>query len=241
MQLNTSILGTLSVGQKAFSAAGVQIIPPFRGANGNAFLQDPRNKRFGDGITHINTVGYTTLGTAHLIGIMRPFNYTWLLTAIAANGTALVPYDDPGVYSTNMKYPTPGNKPATVANNTIAANDYVVIQLVDGTWHVSTIASGTFAGGDLVLTTAVPNITGGGAAVGAPVYFFGVIGDSDPNTGLVNPQTTIALSQTRDVTWSNDVCGIMAALHAGDPMLFYTPNTTNNGTLEFISGWYGKV
>lgn len=240
-----NVLGTLSVGQKAFSAAGVQLIPPFRGAPGSGpflYRATDASPQFGEAVTHINTVGYTTLGTAHLIGIMRPFNWTYLTAAVAANGTAIFPKLDPGVYSTNYKYAIPGGIPVNgVADNAIAASDYVAIQLVDGSFHVSTIASGTFAGANLVLTTGLPNITGGGAAAGAVMYFFGVIGDSNPQTGLVNPQTTIALSQTRDVTWSQATMGIVAALNPGDPLLFYTPNTTNNGTLEFISGFYAKI
>src|SRR5678815_2103840 len=249
--MNTSlinVLGTLSVGYKVFSAAGVQLIPPFRGTPGaGAALYSvkpgtPPLLSSGHAVTHINTVGYTTLGTAHLIGIMRPFNWTYLTAAVAANGTAIFTKTDPGLYSTSFYYACPGGVPVNgVADNAIAANDYVAIQLKDGNFHVSTIASGTFGGNNLVLTTALPNITGGGAYSGAPVYFFGVIGDSNPQTGLVNPQTTIAASQTRDVTWGQATMGIAAALNPGDPLLFYTPNTTNNGTLEFISGFYAKV
>jgi hypothetical protein len=242
--LDINVVGTLNVGYKVFSAAGVQLIPPFPGSPGAGryiYKASEPGINLGEVVTHINTVGYTTLGTAHLIGIMRPFNWTYLTAAVAANGTAIFTKTDPGLYSTSYKYPVPGGIPVNgVADNAIAAGDYVAIQLVDGSFHVSTIASGTFGGANLVLTTALPNITGGGAAVGAIVYFFAVIGDANPATGMVNPQTTIAASQTRDVTWSQANAGICAALNPGDPMLFYTPNTTNNGTLEFISGFYAK-
>lgn len=239
------IVGSFHVGQHTETAATVivSVIPPWPGVS-KAFLQRPAapNKLVGLARTHITTVCYTTGATAHLIGIMRPFNYTWLTAAIAANGTGLTVYDDPGVYSTNLKYPSPlSTGTATVADNAIAAGDYVAIQLKDGNWHVSTIASGTFGGGNLVLTTAVPNITGGGAAIGAPVYFFGVIANSNPLTGAVNPQTTIADSLTRDKSWAEANVGPVAALHPGDPMLFYSPNGTNAGTLEFISGFYSKL
>jgi hypothetical protein len=239
------IVGSLHVGTAtaAGGTAFVKAIPPWPGV-GQAFLQRPAapNKDRGTARTHITTVAYTTGATAHLIGIMRPFNYTWTTAAIAANGTGITLYDDPGVYSTNLKYSSPlSTGTAVVADNAIAANDYVMVQLKDGTWHVSTIASGTFGGANLVLTTAVPNITGGGVAAGAPVYFFGVIANSDPCTGTVNPQVTIGASLTIDKTWSEANVGCVAALHPGDPMLFYSPNGTNAGTLDFISGFYSKL
>lgn len=239
------VLGSLSVGSAtaAGATAFTKAIPPYPGAHGRRFLYRPAppNKHILEGITHVTKVCYTTGATAHVIGIMRPFNYSWLAAAVAANGTAITLHDDPGVYSTNLKYSSPlSTGTATVADNAIAAGDFVMIQLKDGTWHVSTIASGTHAGGDLVLTTALPNITGGGAAEGAPVYFFGVIANSDPNTGVVNPQVTIADSLTLSVSWADDNVGPVVALHPGDPMLFYSPNTTNAGTLAFISGFYAK-
>lgn len=246
MTTDLQVLGSFTVPRKTENAGTVivQLIPPFRGPGGRPFLYRPAppNKHIPDAITHVTKVAYTTGATAHLIGIMRPFNYTWTTAAIAANGTGLTIYDDPGVYSTNYKYSSPlSTGTATVADNAIAANDYVAIQLKDGTWHLSTIASGTFAGGDLVLTTAVPNITGGGVASGAPVYFFGVIANSDPATGLVSPQVTIGANETANVSWADATVGPVVALHPGDPLLFYSPNGTNAGTLEWINGFYAKV
>lgn len=221
------------------------LIPPWSGSgDGPPLLYTPSSsKKFGPAYTHVTLVCYTNGDTAHALNIMRPKNYTWLTVAIAANGTGLTIYDDPGVYSTNYKYATNiTTGTATVANNTIATNDWVALQLVDGTWHKSMIASGTFGGGNLVLTTAVPNVTGGGAAIGAPVYFFGAAADKDPATGLVDPGHTVAAVATSLAQykgWSDTTgSGIAVALHRGDPMLFYDPNTTHLGTLEFISGFH---
>lgn len=217
------------------------LIPPFTGTPGdaaNVFDLSKTPKNFGLGVTHVTKVCYTTAGTAHQIGIMRPFNYTWTTAAAAVNQADIVLYDDPGLYSTNYKYPSKHGKSAAVANNAIAASDYVVYQLVDGTWIVDTVSSVSSL--TVTLTTNIPNVSGGGVAAGAPVYFFGVIGNSDPATGQVNPQNTIAASQTRDASWTGDGFPICSALHVGDPLLFYSANGTNAGTLEFLQGFYSK-
>jgi hypothetical protein len=226
-----------ATGGTAFTA----LIMPFTGVPGaafNVFDLSKTPKNFGFGVTHISKMCYTTGGTAHQIGIMRPFNYTWTTAAAAVNQTDIVLYDDPGVYSTNLKYPSQSGKPAQVSNNAIAANDYVVYQLVDGTWIVDTVSSVSTL--TVTLTTNIPNITGGGVAAGAPVYFFGTINDKNPLTGLVNPQNTIAASQTRDASWSDSGFPVVSALHPGDPLIFYSPNGTNAGTLEFLHGFYSK-
>jgi len=248
MNYNWNILGALNVqGGVAGTDATITtvLIPPYPGnSGGGPFLYDPRNKEFGQAITHLTTLCYTNGDTAHVLQVMRPKNYGWLATALAANGTAFVPNDDPGVYSTNYRYPIPNAQVnCQVANNAIAANDWVAIQLNDGTWHTSKIASGTFGGGNLVLTTAVPNVTGGGAAVGNVFYFFGASGDKDPGTGWADLNTSVAAVATSGVhfnVWQETSCGFLTALHVGDPLLFYDPGTTHLGTLEFVAGFYAK-
>jgi len=185
-------------------------------------------------LARVTTVCYTTGITAHTIGVMRPFNYT-TFTADAAAAQAVVNIkDNPGLYATTYKYPKNGT--LRVADNGIAASDYVAYQCADGTWNVDTVASVSVLA--VTLTNTLPT---GGVTNGGLLYFFGVIGDSDPATALVNPQTQIAASLTRDKSWSDSVLGVMQALHPGDPLLFYSPNTTNAGILEFISGFYGTA
>lgn len=230
--------GVLNVPSKTFTGGtpGMQIIPPY---GGSSLQRVVSGVRYAPEVhTVVSTVCYTTGATAHVIGIMRPFNWTYIATANAANSTTLVLYDDPGAYSTNWKWSNPNSKPANVANNAIAANDWVAFQLVDGSWHVSKVAS--LSSLTLTLSTATPNVTGGGASVGTPVYFFGVIGDTDPNTTLVNPQCTIAANATASTVWS-DQNGILQTMHTGTPMLFYSPASTNDGTLEHMSGFYYKL
>ena len=247
MQFQFNVLGTLN-GPSGVAGTDATLttvlIPPWPGAPGSApFLYDPRNKRFGEGITHLTALAVTNGDTAMTVSIVRPKNYTWVATANAANSTTLVLYDDPGIYSTNYKYGsnlTTGT--AAVADNGIAASDWIAVQLTDGTWHVSKVTSVSTL--TLTLTTATPNVTGGGAAVGSPVYFFGVAADKDPATGVVGISTSVAAVATSLAgykVWNETSCGFFSSLHPGDPMLFFNPNTTHLLTLDYVAGFYAKV
>lgn len=238
------VLGTFNVG-RATAAGGTAfraLIPPFCGPAGSprTLFSATGRKNFGGGITKVGTVCYTTGGTAHQIGLMRPFNYTYVASAAAINQAVINITADPGVYSTNYQYGSPlSTGTGAVADNAIAASDICVYQLSDGTWILDTVSSvSTLA---ITMATSIPNITGGGVLAGSLFYFFGVIGDKDPATGLVNPQNTIAASQVRDKSWHDPIAGVVSALHEGDPLVFYSPNGTNAGELEFISGYYAKI
>lgn len=252
MLLNTQILGSLVVGgggivnypSVAFGTVITGVIYPFMGKSGGTFKQKPYGSpiEYGRGITHVTTVLYTTGGTAHQLVIARPFNRTHLTAAIAA-GTAsgaFKPAVDPGKYSTSYKYPITGGLPGLIADNTIAANDYVCIQLDDGSWFLDTIASGTFAGNNLVLTTTFPN-NGVGASIGNAVYWYGnITSDKNPANGCVNPTTLMAASGTR-AAWQETTCGIVSAFNPGDPLIVYSPNGTATGTFDAVTGFYAAV
>lgn len=225
-------LGTFNAlpGRKdgASTTAFTAIIPPFPVPLSSGLRSEL--------ISHVTKVIYTTAGTAHTIGIMRPFNWATFAADAAAAQATVVLNSDPGLYATaaNWKYNTvPGGTPR-VANNIIAAGDWVVYQAADGTLVADTVASGNYAA--LVLTTNVPT---GGVKAGGILWFFGVIGDSDPNTGFANPQTKIAATSGRDATWA-DPAGVVAALHPGDPMLFYSPDNGADGSLEACTGYWAK-
>ena len=246
-----NVLGTLSVGSMAGTdaTATVKLIPPYRGPAGSPpflYKYTAAGGFFcGQAVTKLTTLAYTNGDTAHVLTVMRPKNRTYLNTAIAANATTFDPKHDPGLYSTSYNYPsnlTTGT--AQVANNAIAASDWVAIQLKDGTFHVSKIASGTFGGGNLVLSTATPNVTGGGADAGAIVYWFGAPGDTDPATGDADINCSVAAVATSGVgfkVWDQPVFGFLSALNPGDPLLFYDPGTTHLGTLNYISGYFVKI
>jgi hypothetical protein len=187
------------------------------------------------GITHITTVCYTTGSTAHDVYICRPFNYTYFSAAAAASQAVVNIAADPGNYTSNWNYPPFPGTPST-ANNLIAGGDYVMYQRADGTWCLDTVASvSTLA---ITLTT---NLLTGGVLQGGLFYWFGIPTDTDPNTGQGQPNTLIAASQVRDKTWSDTTCGVVASLHDGDPMFFYSANPTVAGALEFLAGFYSKL
>lgn len=240
------ILGTFESGNRPTANGGTAftwLIQPWMGGPGRSrglFQAQTSPKNLGRGVAHVEKVVYTTQATAHLIGFLRPLNFTYFKVALAKQTTAIPDttlFDDPGVYSTNYKYDgTLSTGTAAVADNAIAAGDYVVYQLDDGTWQLDTIASGTF-GSSLTLTTGTPNVTGGGCAAGSPFYFFGVVTDKDPATGHTPPQTNIAANQGGAV-WGSGMYGVCSALHPGDPLIFYSPNTTTAGFLEYLCGYY---
>src|SRR5512147_3089116 len=105
-----SILGTVSVGSVAGSNDTIScvVIPPWRGAAGSPPLlqQLTPSVNVGEGTTHLTRVNVTNGATAGTLTLMKPKNRTYLTTAIAANGTALVPKHDPGLYSTSYQYPS---------------------------------------------------------------------------------------------------------------------------------------
>jgi hypothetical protein len=223
--------------------AFVAVISPFGGTGpGNAMQYGGVVGKVGGrlyrprGVSHVNKLIYTTGATAHLISILRPLNYTTLSAAAAAGATTLNLNDDPGIFSTNMK-PMMGPIPAQVSDRGIAGGDYIVIQLADGSWYPIKVTSVS----TLALTVpAIPSATGAlGALAGAMVYLMGLPTDTDPYNGQTQPSTQIASGVTRDVTEiAAGSDGLIAALRNGDPMLFYSPNTTNAGILEQLSGFY---
>lgn len=246
MGVGTEIYGTFAVPASTQNAGTVitRLIPPYAlGHNGPQVQKvDGNGKRIAPApraYTHVSSLAYLDSGTAHQATIMRPLNWTYLAAALAANGTALSLAADPGVYSTNYKYPLPGGltKPSGVADNAIAASDYVAFQLRDGSWYFGTITSGS--GTSPVLASAVPNVTGGGADKYTIVYFFGVAADLNPQTLLAHHYFLSTAGSAR-VEFLGQGSGTVPSLNPGDPMIFYSANATNAGTLSSLSGFYAN-
>jgi hypothetical protein len=270
LQVNNrfSVRGT-ATGGTAFAIA----IPPSPGAvGGPSFLYkvgpNYQANWLGQGIQAAPMLGIpivTSLfgldgATQHVVWLNRPLNFTWFPSGLAKNTTAIPNgsgvgstglFDDPGVYSTNYKYPLPGYGPNSSGNyvNTVfpglvadaaisSTNKYVLYQLADGTWQLDTIASGTF-GSSLTLTTGTPNAAGGAILAGAPLFYFGTATGSlsDPATGTTHPAVdTKASAQDNFQDYSG--AGIVAGLHPGDPLLIYDANGTNQEYL-MAAGYYG--
>lgn len=193
---------------------------------------------YNSGIPRITGLIYTTAGTAQAVYVLRPLNWALTASAVAINSTAMVLATDPGLYSTAYKYPLPAGAVPGVANNALAANDYVAFQLADGTWKLDKVSSGTY--GAIVLTTGTPNVAGATVAAGSPVYFFGAVTDTCPSTGNAHFKIPTVASTSKVNLVPDVIMGGISAFHGGDPLLVISNNLTADGTLDSIFGFYAK-
>lgn len=223
-------VGSFSIGRKtaAIGTAFAVMVPPYSNQNTGVGTGKP-----GPGIPHITTLIIDAGSTLHTLTIMRPFNFT-TFTADANAAQAVVNIAaDPGNYASNFKYPLPNGMTApSTANNLIAANDYVVYQSAAGQYVMDTVSSVSSLA--ITMTTNLPT---GGVKQGGLFWFFGVAADTDPNTNLANTQFDTVISSRNNLTDPN---GLWCALHAGDPLLVYNPNSTAADTLQLLAGYYAK-
>lgn len=177
---------------------------------------------------------YTSLGTQHTVTAMRPLAKTTVKVAAAAGATSLVLTRDPGAYAANAAYdsrPVP-----SIADNIAQSGDYIAVRKPDGTWLFVTI-SGCTVGADLSATVTVSALPTGGIAAGAPVYFFGAAGDTDPNTGLALESFAPTVSAT--TPYDANGGAIVESLNMGDPIALVSNNLVAAGIIEYVSGIYG--
>lgn len=232
--------------QAAFGTVLTGLIPPWPGNGGAPVLYTTP-----DGVaapwktqpySHLTALTYTTGTTAHAVYVMRPLNWTMIKTALAKNTTAIVVDKDPGLFSTSYRYPLPGQQtaPVQVADNAIAANDYVAFQYDDGTWQLDTIASGTFAGANLVLTTGTANRNGATVRANSPLFWFGIKTDSNPQTGRVH-ENFLTIASTNKSKLIDDLIGSgIPTLNPGDPLIVLSNNATATGVIDYVGGVYLK-
>ena len=241
MSLN---FGTFAVPSKNATAGTVwsRGVDPWAGAGSahNLYAINNGNPNWAVGQkvrTHLTEILVDCGSTANGVYVLRPLNYSVIAAATAKAGTTITLTDDPGVYSTNYKYKTPGGvAPCSVADNGISANDYVAYQLADGTWVYDTVSS--VAGFVLTMTTAVPSPTGtGGVLAGSILFFFGIQTDVDPATGQAHPLFTPTASTKTNVLGVTAPRGL-SAVHGGDPMILYCGNATARTDLASAAGEY---
>ena len=211
-------------------------------------LIQPRKKA----IAKVTTLKYTAAGTAHTLTLMRALARTKIVTAIAAAGTAAVLARDPGNYSANyaadaLTGPNTNGVQAAgfagqtpiVANNLIAANDWLVIQTANPHQYYLTQMSAPTTNADgtvnITLTTAAPT---GGIPAGAVVFFLGTTTDTHPLTGEAHPQYTGTASVTSTIDGNGGE--IASAFGIEEPLVFHSDNATATGVLELITGVYAR-
>lgn len=165
------------------------------------------------GFTRISKVVYTAGTTAHTLKFCRPIGKTTASAAAAAGQAVINLTADPG--------PT---------GNPIAANDLLAIRETDGVTRLYTVSS--------VATLAITltgNLTAG-AAAGASVWTFGVIGDTDPVIGTAHPSLGGTASAT--TTYEEREGGLFASHLKDSPILFQSNNATVAGTLQQLNWGY---
>lgn len=180
-------------------------------------------------MTRVCGLRISTLATAHILTVLRPLNIAYASAAVAAGGTSLVLAAQPGDYNANGTVAT--------ADNNIATNDYVVYQNADGTYvgELVTVSSLT-----LTITAAVT----GGILAGAPVWFFGIVTDTNPNDGFAHPRYNLAASSTHTFGRGDGISTIRdhKNMNLGDgcfqPLLLIIDNGTNASTIESIGVEY---
>jgi len=173
-----------------------------------------------NGIARINEVVYESAATAHDLVFMKSLGESYLTAAAAAGATSIV---------VAAKAFDPGQ--------TLAANDYIALQLTSGVYQLLKISAVS------TLTLTVDALDEA-ALSGAKVHYFGAAADTGhftmstkastvnryataPPGGVVNSGWSFVSSNTR---YQNK--------GFGKPILFYSANGTNAGLLRSLNGTY---
>lgn len=174
-------------------------------------LVPPRKKS----LTRVSTVRVTAAGTAHTLTMLRPLGRT-TASAVAAISQAVV----------NLTaQPQSGNN--------VAANDLIAIRhSADGVTRLYTVSSVSS-----LAITMTGNFTVAIAA-GDDVWFFGVIGDTDPLIGSAHPTLPIPASAT--TVYQDTIGGVVASHLPDQPILLQSNNATATGAIEHVAYAYTK-
>ena len=211
--------------------------------------------------TNLTYVAVTCGTTAHTLYVLRPQGFTFVNSAAAASQAVININEDPGKFSTyaaNVAYlaANPLVLAVRLADNTLAANDYVCYQVADGTYVLDTVSSVTS-----LAVTMTNNVPACGVLKGAPFWWFGIQTDTNPCDGNAHPAFTLPASTVTKlgaqqgegnlgfmtivphpamfnfkgtaggVTYSNVLNG--KGLY-GMPMMLYDANTTAADTIEEV-------
>jgi hypothetical protein len=183
------------------------------------------------GWTRLSSLIYRAGANDHLITVMRPCNMVRFAADAAAAQAAVVLTADPGVYNVKGTLAT--------ANNVIAASDYVAYKAADGTFKVDTVASGS--GVSPTLTTNLPT---GGVKAGDPLWFFGIVTDTNPNNNQAHPRfsgvasTTLTLTGGAGLGTIPDHKLLDLGNGQGQPLVIISDNVTAAGFLENVGVEY---
>ena len=204
------------------------LIPPWIGAAGNSVL--PGSSQGLGAWTGLLYVQYTTGGTAEAFYVLRPLGFTHLAAA-AAGGQAVITLNaDPGNYSqaataagVAWTFSTP--------NNLLASGKYIAYQCPDGTYRFDTVSSVA----SIPTVTLTTNLPTGGLAAGAPFWYFGAVGDTNPYDAQPHPKFNMFASQASAAgiigTYSGDI-PIVQSYGTNNPLLILATSTSAQSWIE---------
>lgn len=166
--------------------------------------------------TRIVAIRYTAGLTAHTLTIMRPLGTTTLTAAAAASATVI-----------NIA----ADAQAPSAGGALAANDYLVLELSDGTFQTVTVSS--------VASLAITIGTALTASMlsGAKVWCMGIATDHNDTYALGASAVTIL--DGYQLTGRRNI-GLVASQFRYEPIIVYVDNITNAGVLEQVSGFWAN-
>lgn len=205
MATNVNIVEAGSIGEATATAGTVitTVVPPKRGHR-----------------TRLVGLEYISAGTAHTVNIHRAVGKT-VLNAAAAAAQADIVVKTSG--STTIGT-------GSVAG-AVAANDFLVIEKPDGSYHVGKVSSVAAASGGTQTITLTANVPTGGFAAGAQVWLMGAVSES--SNQILSP-TTSATS-----TYGGDV--FCSSFRANEPLLLQSTNATAAGTFRNVKYGYTRT
>ena len=182
--------------------------------------------------TKITKLQYRSGSTAQTLTAMTPLAKTTAYATAAASATSLLLTRDPGSYAANAI--ADGLPVPSVADNLIATNDWLVYQTADGNFYAVKITGASTSSG--VVTCTVGALQAGGVKVGAPVWFFGIITDTNPQTGEAHPLFLPPTSAT--TAYGDGASALVQTARENEPILLDSDNATAQSWLDYVSGVY---
>lgn len=174
----------------------------------------------GDGIPQITDLAYTSGGTAHTIYIMRACGQT---TTVQGSLT--------GVSTLTLAKTDPG-KATTGADETLAANDYLVWQDETGVYKADTVSS--VSGSVVTLSNALAS----DVLSGAMVWAFMEVGRGTHVQLKPAVSTTTVYRGVFQAGIPKQSGVNFSRTGTGEPMLIVSSNATAAGSFDYICGNY---
>lgn len=162
-----------------------------------------------DARTVVGSFRYRPTTTAHLLTIMVSQSDT-VVTSDAAVGATTI----------NV-----GGVMNGFDGSAITANDYIIVQYEDGTWGAILVTS--FAGTTITVPALAQKIL-----KNSKVFLMGVAADHP------NRQFNTLASTVYDFVSGDFRVRAATSSKKESPLLFYSPNSTNAGFLEFLNYWF---